>query len=455
MVSKLFVLLSGVCYVGIAFPGMQPQTAVTRKKTNRVLRLSFPVLRPQANAYRPELVDWSSVISGCRAACRYDKRLCNFYVRAAAHDSLSVSEGFGGADGSLLLTEDELRRSENAYDNFAHILSKNALALASRFNSSVADVIAVCGAVSTEFLGGPRIIKYDANEPFLVGRHDKDVPNPIHSLAPANLNTTGFALFAEKRNLTLEEMTALMGSHALLDEKGCKKQDGLLCNPKQTECTELAMYSWTNSYYRETCTPRVTVNCPPVRSTLNLPTREFLVQQEMCKFTSSKLRQRALDNLAQEIIDPTGLNDPNALVGGPDFEYEDVTWADVAVRKWEYTVHDAWMGKACQGDLVESDYNVNIGKSMQAFRDSAEYWNTVYIRAYKKMVNIGAIWNRRGALPITGDECVSGYTSTNPDVDCRNCRPKRDSRRTLFDCPSCCTCKTAFSESQMYYTNAE
>jgi len=37
--------------------------------------------------------------------------LCNFYVRAAAHDSLSISEGYGGADGSLLLTEDEIRRT--------------------------------------------------------------------------------------------------------------------------------------------------------------------------------------------------------------------------------------------------------------------------------------------------------------------------------------------------------
>lgn len=448
LVFASFILCSRVFALG--------HRIVRKGKEPKALRIKLPVFKQRGKEYHPQLVDWSSVITGCKAACRFDKRLCNFYVRAAAHDSLSVSEGYGGADGSLMLTEDELRRSENSYDNFAYLLSKNALALATRFNSSVADVVAVCGAVATEFLGGPKIIKYDAHQPFFVGRHDRDIPNPANALAPANMNTTGFVAFAENRNLTIEEMTALMGSHALLDEKGCKRQDGTYCNPKETNCTDLMMYSWTNVYFKELCTPKIRINHPPALSTLPLPTREFFNQQEMCKFTSGKFRQRALDILAQEIVDPLGLNDPNAFVGGQDIEYEDVTWYNASgiAKKWEYTVNDAWLGKACQGDFDKSDIkhraNINIGKSMHAFRDSPTYWNTVYIRAYKKMINIGAIWNKKGGFAITGNECVSGYISTIANVDCRICKVKVN-YKFPSSCPSTCKCKTAFSETDSFY----
>ena len=109
-----------------------------------VLKIKIPSWKPktQDSLYDPKKVNWRSVISGCRATCRYDRRLCNFYVRASAHDSFSISEGFGGADGSVFLTQDEIRRPENKYDSWAHLLAQNALALAKRFDTSVADIIA-------------------------------------------------------------------------------------------------------------------------------------------------------------------------------------------------------------------------------------------------------------------------------------------------------------------------
>ena len=160
------IIVSLLCNDVVSFPKMiKTHKFGIKNKAHKTLRLTLPKHKTLVKGYHPHFVDWASVISGCKATCRYDKRLCNFYVRAAAHDSLSISEGYGGADGSLLLTEDEIRRSENNYDNFAFLLSKNALSLAKKFNSSVADIISVCGAVATEFLGGPTIITYDRHHP--------------------------------------------------------------------------------------------------------------------------------------------------------------------------------------------------------------------------------------------------------------------------------------------------
>jgi hypothetical protein len=412
---------------------------------NQVIRVNLPSWKPKEILYNPRKVDWVSVISGCKAACRYEKRLCNFYIRAAAHDSLSVSEGFGGADGSLLLTKDELLRSENNYDNFAHLLSKNALALAKKYDTSVADIIAVCGAVATEFLGGPKIIKSDLVQPFLVGRYDRTEPNPTNALAPANMNTTAFSSFSKSKNLTIEEMTALMGSHSLLDEKGCLQKDNSYCDPRKSNCKDVLMYNWSNIYYKETCVPKITINNPRVLSTLPLPSREFFIQQNLCTFTSTEFRKHEQDSLENELIE---LNpDPQTLVIEQDLEYEDVSWYDNianSAKKWTYTIHDAWMGKACQGDLPKTSYNDNIQKYMNKFKDHSNEWDITYIRAYKKMVNTGAIWNKNGGLAISGLECYSGYKSMIPKINCNICSKTKV-------CHESCKCKSAFADDISFY----
>jgi hypothetical protein len=47
--------------------------------------------------------DWVSVVSACRTLTSYEKRFCNFYVRASFHDSLSTTAtcGTGPACGGL------------------------------------------------------------------------------------------------------------------------------------------------------------------------------------------------------------------------------------------------------------------------------------------------------------------------------------------------------------------
>lgn len=429
---------------------------VVKIPESTTMQVKLPPWKPKTEIYDPTIVDWRSVIAGCRATCRYDRRLCNFYIRAAAHDSLSISEGFGGADGSIFLTADEIRRPENRYDSFAFLLSQNVLALAKRYHSSVADVVAVCGAVATEYQGGPTIISHDpTSEPFLVGRFDKIIPNPAKALAPANLDTVGFGNFAKNRNLTVQEMTALMGSHSLIDHTGCTRTNGSQCDPYTEPCTDLRMFRWSNVYYRDSCSPNIRINNPPVRSTLPLETLQKQRTVNMCKFTSPELRKRQTDLFETEITTVVGVQNPDALVIDLETETEHVSWFSKALyfRRWLYTVNDAWLGLACQRRLPQTPVNIEIGDTMNVFRNNVPEWNRVYTRAYKKMVNVGASWAVGNGYPITGDECNSGYTPATKGlvIDCSLCDEKARLAGT-YNCNSNCKCKTAFSNSVKFYT---
>lgn len=418
------------------------------------LQIKIPKWKPKTTNYDPSIVDWRSVISGCRATCRYEKRLCNFYVRAAAHDSFSISEGLGGADGSVLLSRDEILRSENRYDSWAFLLSQNALSLAKRFNTSVADVISVCGAIATEFLGGPAIIKDDKNEPFLVGRYDSITPNPPNKLPGSNINLDGFTSFTRSKNLTLDEMTALMGSHSLVDERGCERTNGTQCDPTTEMCTDLRMYRWSNQYYKDVCSPNIRINLNPVRSSMPLKTLKTMRYHNMCKFTSMELRKRAIDIFDTEITTLMGVLHPDALVIDLDTEIEHVSWfsKDLTSRQWLYTVHDAWMGQACQRKVVQNRDNVQIGNAMNTFQNNNTDWDITYTRAYKKMVNTGANWAMQ--LAITGDECPSGYVSALKGVtlDCSACSESHR-RNGTYNCSLNCKCATGMSNSAKFYTS--
>lgn len=444
----LFVLNLGIL--------AQNSNFVVKVPEQITVQVKLPPWKPKTENYDPTIVDWSSVIAGCRASCRYERRLCNFYVRAAAHDSLSISEGFGGADGSLLLTQDEIRRTENNYDGFAFTLSKNALALAKRYNTSVADVIAVCGAVATEFLGGPTIIKHDTTQPFLVGRFDKTVPNPASQLAPANMNIPSFHNFVKKYNLTVDEMTALMGSHSLIDNRGCEKLNGLTCNPNTEPCNDLRMFRWSNKYYRDVCSPNVRINDVPQRSTFPLRTFEFLRNEEICKFTSNDFRQKAITDFQAETIAVTNgiLPNPNDLVIEVQHELEFVTWMGrtIGIKPWIYTIHDAWMGNACSGKLPVNPENDAVKLAMTTFRDNSIAWDDTYIRGFKKMINLGASFAIPGGFPITGDECRSGYASavSTLTLDCSLCN-EAARRAGTYNCDRNCKCTTAFSNSVRFY----
>ena len=431
---------------------MVKKNYVFKIKGQATIIVKVPKWKPKLSEYNPKKVDWNGVISGCKASCRFDRRLCNFYVRAAAHDSLSISEGYGGADGSLILTQDELSRPENNYDSFSFLLSKNVLALAKLYDSSVADILAVCGAVATEFSGGPKIVKHDSTQPFLVGRLDNIIPNPGKSLAAANLNTKGFVSFAQRRNLTTQEMTALMGSHSLLDTTGCLKTNGKMCDPRKEACKDLTMFKWSNRYYKDVCTPNIRINVPPVKSTLPLETVEYTRLQEMCKFTSKKLRDRAVGVFEAEIVPIVGTPNPEALVTDLGLPSEDVTWFDknFISRQWNYTINDAYLGLACQRKGENTYYNKQIGDSMNLFKDDSSAWDKVYVRAYKKMINTGVNWAVPGGFAITGDECTKGYMSGSQKITCTLCNEVAR-RNNKYKCPSMCKCVSALGDNVEYY----
>lgn len=451
MILILFIYLSLFSSSGFS------QSVVVKNADPTVLQVKLPKWKPKTvnQTYDPGAVDWNSVVSGCRATCRFDRRLCNFYVRAAAHDSLTLSEGFGGADGSVLLTADEVSRPENNYDSWAFLLSQNALALAKRFNSSVADIIAVCGAVATEFSSGPVIISHDNSNPFLVGRHDVTDPNPNRKLPGSNMDLASFSSFAMSRNLTIDEMTALMGAHSLIDNRGCELTNGSTCDPTVDACTGLRMFRWSNVYFKDVCSPNVKINDPPIRNNQPYKTMRQLRHHDLCKFTSPQLRARAMDIFDTEIKMLWGAVNEDSLVIDLDTELERVSWfsKNLTFRPWIYTVHDAWMGLACQNKAPINTNNSAIRNAMNTFANNNSVWDSTYVRAYKKMVNLGALWAGGEPFSITGDECPSGYVSAIKGliIDCSKCS-QLFRRNGTYSCSSNCKCATGLSNSVKFFT---
>lgn len=397
-------------------------------------------------SWNPSKVDWAGVISGCRASFRFEKRLANFYIRAAAHDALSVRENFGGADGSLLLTDDELRRPENKHDLFAYTVSKNALELSKKYRASVADVLAVCAGVAVEFLGGPTVVKYNSTFPFMVGRIDLNLPNPGNALAKADINLTEFETFATNRKLSMEEMTALMGTHSLIDSKGCLNVDSkTYCDPLVNNCDNISMFKWSNSYYDDVCRMNTTIHKVAKEVEVKVD-NDFEYKTELCKYTSKKFK----DDAAMEFVEV-----PDTI----DILRITVEFVENTVMKaWNYTVNDAWLGKSCRGEHNGSIKQREISSSMNKFKSSYNEWNEVYSRAYKKMISIGANWSNFGGYPITGRECDSGYVSKIRGVKCNNCNANFRMFKisaTAFNCPQSCVCRTAFKEDECYSAWAE
>jgi hypothetical protein len=391
-------------------------------------------------SWSPSRVDWAGVISGCKASFRYEKRLCNFYIRAAAHDALSVRENFGGADGSLLLTDDELRRPENKHDLFAYTVSKNALKLSKMYRASVADVLAVCAGAAVEFLGGPEIVKYNNTTPFMVGRIDLHSPNPGNALAKADINLTEFEEFATNRKLSMEEMTALMGTHSLIDSKGCLNVDGeTYCNPLIENCNNISMFKWSNSYYNDVCNMNTTLYKPAKEIEINID-NDFEYKKELCKYTSKTFKDEAS-------IDFTEAPETTDIIKIT------VEFIENSIMKiWNYTVNDAWLGKSCRGEFTNSPKQKEISQSMNRFKNSHNDWNEVYSRAYKKMVSIGADWSNFGGYPITGYECNSGYVSKIRGIRCNNCNInfRMMPRSNFLNCHTSCICRTSFKPEDIF-----
>jgi hypothetical protein len=100
---------------------------------------------------------------------------------------------------SLLLTKDELLRPENDYDRFSTIASRAMIKIASFEDASVADVLALCGAVAIEVASKDRSkVLGVGGKNMRVGRLDSIDPAPENQLLPGDANTKDFASFWQK-----------------------------------------------------------------------------------------------------------------------------------------------------------------------------------------------------------------------------------------------------------------
>lgn len=386
------------------------------------LRLSSPY----ETSYDPTKVDWVSLISGCKASFRYEKRLANFYIRAAFHDSASQ------ADGSFALTLDELTR--NNYDNFAFLVARNAQELSKTFHASVADVIAVCGAVATEVLKAPNLFMTGKSQsPFYVGRMDSTTPNPM-VLPDARDTVSELLNFAQESGLDIEHIIALLGSHVFLDTGGCLQVNGTYCDPYAQPCVDnLKMFTWDNVYYHDICSIPTQISIPSVLVPVDPARKNFVLAQELCKFTSKTQRQKVLDLIAKEA---------DAIIA--DGEFTDVRIVG-SPNPWGYTTNDAFIGQTCQ----DSTPSV-IKETMTKFRDSMEEWTIAYAIAYKKMISLRARWSPK--LEINGRECPSGYV-----IKSQNTRGGKGDSKLCSDCAldtpkQCdvsCRCKTSLDDTAL------
>lgn len=375
----------------------------SRKVSARKLLVDIKLYDPVDNYkiiddYDPSKVNWNLVVQSCNEAFAFEKRYANFFIRTSAHDSLAFDTKRGGADGSVLLSKDELSRPENTYDKFTHTLSPVAKKISLKTGSSIADIIAVCGAVAVKYLGGPNIFEINTTTPFYVGRTDTKVANPHKQLAKASLNTTEFADFAQIKGLSLKEMTALMGSHVLIDDQNCKNNDGTECDPMTERCDRIKMFTWSNAYYRDVCTIPTTIYMPAIEAPENI-TRAQKKKNAMCRYTSTKLKANEVADAVIDAVDILGPEDQitNKLPNG----YQNVVIASKDRPVWPYTVNDAYLGKACQNKKVQpQETDGLIGSHMKEFAGNGASWNTVYAEAYKKMISLRAVWSKKIEIPL-------------------------------------------------------
>lgn len=396
--------------------------------------LGAPILAPAEYTYWEK--DWASVLWSCKEVIKFEKRLGNYFVRDAFHDSGSVNPAScppgdcPGLDASVFIgvnsnptgpfnPVNERDRFENS--PFSFIAMQAARKIADNYGVSIADVLAICAAATVEVFGGPAIIKEGGNS-VRVGRYDSTVASESGRLPPPSFGVAQFVGFWQARGFSYDEMIALMGSHALLDNQGCYKgpRPDQFCNILEEDCTDVRMFKWDNHYFKDLCTGNITLGSSGDLGNGGTSDPDAQRKDLLCRFTSQKFRQRVDENARSNFARRGSSSPPENI---------NVLWTNQGcaetsarglgqsncphVERWFYTFNDGVMGRqGCQGMDDQTPEAIAIGNSIRKFLAPGE-WDRAYPAAYLKMVNRMAKYAPGDPLFISGKECPSGKDKSN------------------------------------------
>lgn len=177
-------------------------------------------------------------------------------IRYAFHDAATFSTKLptyapasGGADGSLLLSPDEINRPDNAglHDYHATIGQKLASYQAAGYPIGAADLIQVAGALGVKACPGGQIGRV------LVGRTDTNISAPDNLLpqafGPGSDHDTIYQLFSDK-GFGARDLAALLGAHST-SIANFETANGIPQGTPQDDTPGL----WDVAYYNQTYYP--------------------------------------------------------------------------------------------------------------------------------------------------------------------------------------------------------
>jgi hypothetical protein len=129
-------------------------------------------------------------------------------IRLGFHDAgaWSKTSGFGGADGSMLLSPDEIDRPENDGLQNTVALGQSLLAKYKGFGVGAADLVQFMATVATVTCPlGPRVVSF-------VGRPD-NAQSPTNLLPSALSDSTTLINLFNDKDISPADLAALVGAH--------------------------------------------------------------------------------------------------------------------------------------------------------------------------------------------------------------------------------------------------
>lgn len=192
------------------------------------------------------------------------------------------------------------------------------------------------------------------------------------------------------------------------------------------------MFYWDNSYYIDLCTKNINMKFDTYPTEF-ITTKQQLIKNELCKYTSSYFREEVKSSLmldfeinVEQVLAETPEVAATDLIIEADTQFIKPIVVDIINNNnekevWRYTKNDAWLGLACQNKLENNDINNQIKESMNIFKQDDILWDQTYAKAYKKMINNNVRWfkSKTDGFKITGNECKSGFKYYNNKKICK------------------------------------